>query len=507
MNVTRHRAARWSYLGGLLAAAAAVAACSSGSPAVISSVLSNTSVLTCPQAHRDCTAPGTIRWSLPVSGKYGVAGGTGELDVPDLGDVGFSSPGPPDSAHAAAFTGGDAVVCAGGLAEAIDPASGHVLWRQKFAAPNADSDTDAAQQGPCDFTVVAPGEVAATDFNEYPSSSAPDYVRILSTATGSVGPRVALPFPADANNANANATGASVLALSGGTLSVLVNSQVYGLNDTTGAVVWQAALQTFTGEAVVGNILYADTVNSNADDQATTALQRVDLSSGAVLAPLPLGTGVSSEDLTVVGSGAVTAAAGPLSTLLVAGGSTTQGTDQIAAVDPATGRILWSYPGAFVQIDPASQPPEVAVVQESLATATGSLTLRIVNLATGQLIATSGVPRRLWNAISLKPGADGGEWNFYDSVLVAEVQPDSRQAGTNASWYGRLEGVTASGKVRWQGPWSSGDLWVLGDSTAGSPMIIVESCTPAGFVPPATSPSSGSVTTSCNQGRLYAINV
>lgn len=506
---SRHMAGRWNYLAGLLCVVAAVSACSSGSPAIIPSALNDTSVLACPQGHRDCTAAGTVRWSLPVSGSYGLGAGMGVLDVPVLGDVTFSDPGPPDAAHGAAFTGGVAVVCAGGFAEAIDPASGHLVWRQRFAAPSGADSADANAQGPCDLTVVAPGQVAAADFNDFPSSVAPDYVRILSTATGAVGPRLVLPLPADANNPDPSAADASILALSGGTLSVLVNSEVYGLNDASGAVRWKAALRSFSGDAVAGDILYADT--SNDGESVTTALQRVDLSSGAVLTPLALRTGLKGTDLTVIGASAVPAAAGPVSTLLVGTGTTTRGNEQIAAVDPATGQALWSYPGNLVRIDPGSQPPEAAVVQESLpesAPSSGALTLRIVNLATGQLVATSGVPHRLWGAISLNPENNSTAWwNFYDSALVAEVQPDSSQAGTNASWYGRLEGVTASGKVRWQGPWSSGDLWVLGDSTAGPPLIIVESCTPAGIVPPATPPTSGDVTTTCTQGRLYAINV
>jgi PQQ-like domain len=513
MNVitltSRHMAARWNYLAGLLCVVAAMSACSSGSSAIMPSALNNTSVLTCPRGHRDCTAAGTVRWSLPVSGGYGLGGGMGVLDVPVVGDVRFSDPGPPDGAHGAAFTGGVAVVCAGGFAEAIDPASGHVLWRQKFAAANGADSANADSQGPCDLTVVAPGQVAAADFNDFPSSAAPDYVRILSTATGAVGPRLVLPLPPGANNPDPNAADASILALSGGTLSVLVNSQVYGLNDVSGAVRWKAALRSFSGDAVVGDILYADT--SNDTGSVTTALQHVDLSSGAVLTPLPLGTGLKGTDLAVMGASAVAAAAGPVGTLLVGTGTTTRGNGRIAAVDPGTGQALWSYPGNLVRMDPGSQPPEAAVVQESLppsASSRGALTLRIVNLATGQLVATSGVPYRLWRAISLNPGNDGEAWwNFYASALVAEVQPDSSQAGTDASLYGRLEGVTASGKVRWRGPWSSGDLWVLGDSTAGPPLIIVESCTPAGIVPPATPPSSGEVTTTCTQGRLYAINV
>jgi hypothetical protein len=512
---SRRPAARWLYLTGSLCVVAALSACSSSSWTVVPSALSNTSALTCPpRGHRDCTAVGSVRWSLPVSGNYGLSEGTGVLDVPAVGDVGFANPGPPDGAHGAAFTGGVAVVCAGGFAEGIDPASGHVLWRQKFAATNGPDVEDSDSLGPCDLTVVAPGRVAAADFSDFPSSAAPDVVRILSTATGAVGPRLALPLPPGANKPNPSAAEASILALSGGTLSggtlsVLVNSRVYGLNDASGAVRWKATLRSFSGDAVVGDILYADT--SNDSGSATTALQRVDLSSGAVLAPLPLGAGLKGTDLAVLGASAVAAAAGPVSTLLVGTGTTTHGNGRIAAVDPATGQALWSYPGNLVRMDPGSQQQEAAIVKESLPLSPSGregLTLRVVSLAAGRLVATSGVPSRLWRAISLNPENNGEAWwNFYDSGLVAEVQPDSSQAGADASWYGRLEGVTGTGKVRWQGPWSSGDLWVLGDSTAGPPLIIVESCTPAGIVPPATPPASGEATTTCKQGRLYALNV
>lgn len=70
------------------------------------------------------------------------------------------------------------------------------------------------------------------------------------------------------------------------------------------------------------------------------------------------------------------------------------------------------------------------------------------------------VPRRSPNAIEPKPGDTGTAWNFDDSAFVAEVQPDSSQAGANADWYGRL---------------------------AGSDI--------------------GNVTANCTQGRVYAVNV
>jgi outer membrane protein assembly factor BamB len=510
----RRGPARWSRLSPLLCVLTAASACSSGSPPVVPSVLSNTSVLTCPSAHRDCTAPGTVRWSVPVQGSYPVdlSDGGGVLDVPAtlMSQAEFENT-PPDGAHSAAFTDGLAVVCAGGVADGISLASGQVRWRQKLVSASAENEQSQSNPGPqayCDLTSVASGEVAVANFSPFPNSGAPNVVRILNAATGAVGPQLALPLPPGANDNNPNSSSANVLDLSGGTLSVLVNSQIYGLNEATGAVRWQTALQTFTGYSVVGDILYADTTNDNSSLSVSTALQRVDLSSGATLGPLPLGPGLAGTNLAVIQPGlAVTAAAGPMTTLLVTTGASTQDNGQVAAVDTATGKALWSYPGNLVEIDPASQPPEAAVMQESVpAFGSGSLTLRTVDLVTGKLIATSRVPSRLWPVIDLKPGAEETWWNFYDSALVGEVRPDSSQAGPNTSWYGRLEGLTASGKVRWQGPWSSSDLWVLGGSTAGPPLIIVESCTPAGIVPPPTPATSSDVTTTCTQGRVYAIN-
>lgn len=515
-SASRFAPARWRHLAPVLCVLAAASACSSsGSPPVVPSVLSNTSALTCASGQRDCTAPGTVRWSLPVQGSYPVdlSDGGGVLNVPAtiVSQAGFQNT-PPDEAHSAAFTAGLAVVCAGGVAQGIDQVSGQVRWKQKLAPANAEdgqSQSSSDPQAYCDLTVIAAGQIAAANFSPFPNSAAPNYVRILNAATGAVGPQLALPLPPGANNNDPNASSTDILGLYGDTLSVLVNSQVYGLNDANGAVRWQATLQTFTGYSVVGDILYADTSNSNSSRSATTALQRVNLSSGATLALLPLGPGLAGTDLAVIQPGlAVTAAAGPMSTLLVATGTAGQNSSsQVAAVNTATGKALWSYPGTLAEIDPASQPPEAAVFQESVpAFGSGSLTLRTVSLTTGNLIAASSVPSRLWRVIDLKPGAEGAFWNFYDSALVGEVLPDSSQAGSDTSWYGRLEGLTASGKVRWQGPWSSSDLWVLGDSTAGPPLIIVESCTPAGIVPPPAPPSSSDVTTTCTQGRVYAIN-
>jgi len=70
--------------------------------------------------------------------------------------------------------------------------------------------------------------------------------------------------------------------------------------------------------------------------------------------------------------------------------------------------------------------------------------------------------------------------------------------------YTRLEGVDPrSGRVLWRGPWG-GDVYVLGETFTGPPMIIAESCPPSGLV--AGQKASAYHQAYCDSERLYAIN-
>ena len=74
--------------------------------------------------------------------------------------------------------------------------------------------------------------------------------------------------------------------------------------------------------------------------------------------------------------------------------------------------------------------------------------------------------------------AGAGFWDFYDGAMLVSVTARAR----GGLRYTRLEDVDpGSGRVLWRGPWG-GDVYVLGKTFTGPPVIIAESCPPSGLV-------------------------
>jgi hypothetical protein len=89
--------------------------------------------------------------------------------------------------------------------------------------------------------------------------------------------------------------------------------------------------------------------------------------------------------------------------------------------------------------------------------------------------------------------------------MLASVATKAKPAGTGGFSYTRLEGVDPqTGHILWRGPWA-GDLYVLGETFTGPPVIIAESCAPSGLV--ADQSAIHGDEAFCDSERLYAINV
>lgn len=522
--VTRGRA---GALLTLLVVLITLAACSLSSPApppVPASPLAGARRITCLTASPSCTAPGTVRWSLPVHGSYAESvGDSAVLDMAAAAGVRESFQNePPGGPHPVAFTGGMAVICASGAAEGVDAATGQVRWQRVFSSRPGNGFVNA--QGVCNPAVAAPGTVALENFLDYPSAQDPDRLWILDAATGAVQGRLSLPVPPGGNPGDTRIT---VLTVAGGIVSVLEGTRVFGLSEANGTTRWQDTLQPGIGSAVIGDILYADNEPPATARPPRSHIQRVNLSTGVVLPPLRLSGRLRGAAAAVIPpSQFVTAAGGPLSLpatrssvagagpagiLLVQQQPTTKdgysdlgASDSVAAVDPATGRTLWKYPGDMVRIDPASTPPTLALVQLPVSgygpLQDGPWWLRVVNLATGALIASTTVARSVRHGINgLNQFASNlSTWNYYGGDVIIENEPTGRKEGSHAGWYGRLEGVAPTGRARWTGPWSASDFYVLGDAQAGPHLIIVEACAPAAIV-------AGN-NAHCTRGWVYAVN-
>src|ERR1700733_5104377 len=125
---------------------AAVAGCSS-SPSVPASPLTPARTLTCPGSSRTCTAPGTVRWSVPLPGSasFDISTGMSILNMPGAAASGIASFGgiPNDYLAPVAVAPGQVVFQPPGrpMVEAVDPATGRRQWVTRLTRPPAGADT------------------------------------------------------------------------------------------------------------------------------------------------------------------------------------------------------------------------------------------------------------------------------------------------------------------------------------------------------------------------------
>lgn len=504
---------RLPVLGVALAAAVAVSvtACSSSSPAPPASPLSGSSALTCTSGSSHCTAPGTVRWSLrlPGSAQFDISTGLSVLNMPAASDEGIAGFGDIPNGYLASVEVAPGLMAfqqpGRAVVEAVDPATGRRLWTTKLATPHGFV-ADTTVSGALTLSLVAAGGVITA----YDSA---DYLWwMISAASGAASPPHRLASYTQANPAaNLHAT-ADVLPVTSQNVVLLNDTQVQGTDPVTGSVRWQVPLQRWTGYAVIGNVLYADNDPYGQDQGATagphgkaTAIQRVDLATGRLLPDLPLPPDLRTEASRVAQFGA-----DPGALLAEAGPGLTR-------LDPATGRPLWTaaLPASTIgtaQPGPTGTPPTVEYLvagktgTEQPGTGTNIWQVMVVSLATGRQAPVALGRSFPYGGAGVLVGSDGGgSWNLYGPGMLASVATKATPAGSGGFSYTRLEGVDPqSGHVLWRGPWA-GDLWVLGETVTGPPVIIAESCAPSGLV--ADQSAIHGDEAFCDSERLYAINV
>lgn len=276
------------------------------------------------------------------------------------------------------------------------------------------------------------------------------------------------------------------------------------------------AAAAWTGYALIGNVLYADddpygqdqSANAGPSGRATT-IQRVDLATGRLLPdlPLPLQPDLRTEAARVAQFGA-----DPGALLVEAGPGLTR-------IDPVSGRPVWTAPlpartDGTAQPGPTGTPPTVehlvpgkasAVEPPPAGTSTNIWQVTVVNLATGTETPVSMGHSFPYGDAGVDTERGGGSWNLYGPGMLASVATKARPAGSGGFSYTRLEGVDPqTGRILWRGPWA-GDLYVLGETFTGPPVIIAESCAPSGLV--ADQSAIHGDEAFCDSERLYAINV
>jgi hypothetical protein len=456
----------------VVAVAAAAAACSSPSSASPpSSPLARPAPLTCATPVRACTAPGTLRWSQPLSGSQALDGGGGTLL--ELGMSLAEGGGNPDQGTVAS-SGSLLVYQRGGLVIAIDPVTGRKLWTDHLG-----SDLFASS-----VPLLGSGQIAVAGTPVFDVGQ-PGQAWVLNAATGRPGHPIPLPCGA---RQGTGCDPPGLLALTSGHLMVLARSGVEALDTGTGAVSWRAPGDPLESHVVMGGVLYAD--------RTPAAIQRISLVTGSVLPALPLTPSLRG--------GTVVTSAAQAGALVVAAGQAA------GRLNRDTGRPVWirSLAGApstalphLVQADPAGSPPAALLFDFPSPAPRGDWRLRSVSLATGAALFSL---RDSQAAARHYPGITAwnfDNWNVYDSLLLSQTPPPG--ARTNDLTVGRLIGLDpATGREQWQGPRSDADQLVLGQTAVTPHLIIVLGCAP-GTMRAEQSIDASAV---CDQSRLYAIN-
>lgn len=439
------------------------------------------SPLTCPYGPKDCTSPGTVRWSVPLPGsaRFVIDTGTAVLNARSA-ITSVAGMGGPGYLANTVITAGLMVFQRGPVIEAADLKTGQLRWSTPLPEPPRLPPPNGQWPLLEYLTMTAANGLIA-------ASVASSWV-VLDARTGRLlTPRfVPLPAPPDGGGWR------EVLPESAHSLILLGNPLVEAVDPVTARVRWRGVAGPSVS-AVIGNAVYG----GSGDGRVIPSLDIVgtDLTSGQSLRPLLLPAGLQFTT--------VTRSEQEPGALLVTGAN------KIARLDPVTGRVAWTRTlpagaiGAPLQPGPSGAAPSAEYLLPPPPGASAAIWhIFLVNLRTGQatLIPLGRAFPYAAAGITSSGLAGAGFWDFYDGAMLVSVTAPAR----GGLRYTRLEGVDPqSGRVLWRGPWG-GDAYVLGETFTGPPMIIAESCPPSGLV--AGQRASAYHQAYCDSERLYAIN-
>jgi outer membrane protein assembly factor BamB len=451
------------------------------------SPLTGSSMLTCPDGSTDCTSPGTVRWSVPLPGsaRFVIVPGTAVLNARSA-ITSVAGMGGPGYLANTVITAGLMVFQRGPIVEAVDLKTGHRRWSTSLPEP---------PQLPPSQSVVPPNEqwplldyLTMTAANGLIAASVDSSWVLLDARTGRLLTPRFVPKPAPPDGGGWR----ELLPETAHSLILVGNPFVEAVDPVTARVQWRG----FAGSsvsAVIGNAVYGGSGDGRVIP--STEIVGTDLRSGQSLRPLLLPAGLQFTT--------VTRSEQEPDALLVTGAN------KIARLDPVTGRVAWTRTlpagaiGAPLQPGPSGAAPSAEYLVPPPPGASRAIWhIYLVNLATGQttLIPLGPAFPDAAAGITSSGLAGDGFWDFYNGAMLASVRARA-QSGVS---YTRLEGIDPrSGRVLWRGPWA-GDVYVLGETFTGPPMIIAQSCPPSGLV--AGQEASAYHQAYCDNERLYAIN-
>lgn len=454
--------------------------------------------LTCTGQARHCTSPGQVRWSVALP-PAALDSATDTVGMPvgsvqEQGDLSFLGSGVASTPEpVASLAGGLLVYQQGGLVQGIQAATGQARWQVHLPVDASPQPISGGWWNTPVAPAVAGSQIVVTTMD---AAGEVEMAWLIDAATGAVQAHLRLNY----NNA-------VVLAPTRGGLAVEThNTVIVDLDWATGKVRWQVRLpKSADGDLPI-------VIGATAYFQVGFTIQRVDLRTGRALPAVDLPSDMRNKISPPVLS------ADPGSGELIANGS-----NAIAVIDPATGRVLWSVTGNFksgtgLQASPDSAPPAGVYL-----TATGGSPRRYrmvtVNLASGRPVQTVILSRRTASAYLTKQLTvfqNMSALRYQTSLNLSGLSYHSPivtdsgivPSGSAAAEWARLTGIDPrTGAPSWTGPWTSSNMEVLGWTTAGPPEIIVESCAPDGMhlrQPLGTSPEGPDGT--CSAVRLFAIN-
>ncbi|HEY1702568.1 MAG TPA: PQQ-binding-like beta-propeller repeat protein [Trebonia sp.] len=392
--------------------------------------------------------------------------------------------------------------------EAVNPATGKVLWNTKLPTPQGFSEGGTP---PILGFTVANGLISVYDSADY-------LWWIVNQATGAASP----PHRLASYSQPGGAATDDVLPLNSGNVILVNDTNVQDIDPAIQKVRWQVPVHEWSGEAMIGSMLYLDndpydydySHHSNTNPTGSdTAIQRIDLARGQVLPSVALAKDLQDE------GGQVSQFGADPGVLMVVTSSA------VARIDPATGKAIWfrALPVGTVGVPQAAAgtpSPSIEYLvrggasedesadgsQPVAGTGNDIWRVQIVSLANGALspVALGRSFPYASAGVDTRPGSQGIVWNGYGSSMLAAPVTAPKPAGSGEHDYTRLEGVVpATGHVLWKGP-AVADLAVLGQTPGGQSEVILESCPPSEVT--ANPSPDGSSNAYCNGETLYAVN-
>lgn len=474
----RHRPYRspWRAAGGkgwlaasvaLVVVAAAQIPWVSSRTGTVSSPLDSDSALQCRHAVRSCTAPGSIRWSLPLSGPYN------SYDAAPRG-----SENRYDDSHAlndavVTFDDRTMVYQQGRLVEAVDPVTGTLRWRTTLAS--AERFVTSSRSAP---PVVADGTIAVQA-----CTGPPDRMRVWTLDAHDGHASRGIVSAGDCGDDH------QILAASRSGVVVadeppVTPSRVRSLDRRSGTVRWTVPLPRHLAVglpadgAVIGHVLYATTRHG---------IYRLDLRTGTELPALRL-------DPRLPRNGIVSGRGAGLGALLYTG------VDAMARLDPNTGKALWIQHydkqtnsdggGDVVRVDNGSHS---VIYDAAIPRPQGDdYQMRVVDIATGRTTLTA--PGHTLMRHEAHDRTDMYASPLYAGTFVVPGPPNPpADAPVGLT---RVEGLDPrTRRPIWVGPWAGDDSQTLPGPSIGPHVMIVQSCAP-----------TGERGTACTKERLYALN-